>query len=634
MKFILSLGCTLNMIVVAAAQSITVNPRSSLVMRGSVFLVVKNAAIINNGIISDSLGTIQFNGHKDTSVSYLSGTQATTIYNLTVSKTAFGTTLKSAVAVRNVLGAYGGILYAQGNLTLKSDSSLTARVDVVPATANVIGKTMVQRYFPAKRSWRLITSPLTNTPTIFNSWQNNGVYAAGVNTCVSGPNPNGTVGNGLDVSIQNSSSMKIWNYATQALLPVLNTHVALSPGIAGSADNTGYFLFVRGDRSFSNFSIPNTNVTTLSSDGQLQVGTQNFPASNVSGGFTLIGNPYASPVDFNLISRNNLVKRFYVWDPALNVVGGYVMLDDLDNDGVYTKSVNASKQNNHLQSSQAFFVETISNGSAGISFAETCKSAGNNNILFRPVRPNQRQMQTMRIQMNKKNADSSIILADEMLLQCHAIFSDSVDRDDAMKFSNINENIGLLRNTKMLTAERRKPLHTNDTLFLKLTKTTQRKYQLQVLPENILTNGLEAWLEDAYLNSSTSISLTGRSNYDFTIDSSAASIRADRFRIVFKQKKNLPVATTESKEEGIIVYPNPVSNNIIHLQLNNYPLGKYAVKLLNQTGQMIYKDTLQNNSAKSSYTINPANDLAPGMYDLQIIGEDNTSTTKKIIITR
>jgi len=122
------------MIVVAAAQSITVNPRSSLVMRGSVFLVVKNAAIINNGIISDSLGTIQFNGHKDTSVSYLSGTQATTLYNLTVSKTALGTTLKSAVAVRNVLSAYGGILYAQGNLTLKSDSSLTADCCTVGTT--------------------------------------------------------------------------------------------------------------------------------------------------------------------------------------------------------------------------------------------------------------------------------------------------------------------------------------------------------------------------------------------------------------------------------------------------------------------------------------------------------------------
>ena len=632
MKFILPFSFFLSAPFIIQAQSITVNPRSQLIMNGAVFLVVKNAALINNGTVSDDLGTVQFNGHKDSSFSYVTGTQATILYNLTVNKTAFSTTLKSAVAVRNVLGVYGGILYAQGNLTLKSNSSLTARVDVVPAAANIIGNTIVERYFAAKRSWRLVTAPLTNTPTIFNTWQNKGVYVPAINTCVSGPNPTGAGGNGLDVSIQNNSSMKTWDYASQTLFPVLNTYVPLSQGITGNADNTGYFLFVRGDRNFNNFYIPNTNVTTLSSNGQLQVGTQNFPASNVGGGYTLIGNPFASPVDFNSISRNNLVKRFYVWDPALNVVGGYVMLDDLDNDGVYTKSVGSCSQNKHIQSSQAFFVETIANGSAGISFLETCKSAGNNNTLFRPLPSLQSQIQTMRILLNKKQANGSIILADEVLLQCNAIYSDSVDRDDAMKFTNINENIGLVRSAKTLTAERRKPLHTNDTLFLKLTKTTQRKYQLKVLPENIHVDGLQAWLEDAYLSNSTSISLTGSSDYDFTIDSSATSIAPSRFRIVFKQAHILPIKITAVTETEMIVYPNPIAGNIIHWQLNNYPFGKYAVKLLNQNGQTVYTDAIQNNSSKSSYTINPKINLSPGMYDLQITGEDNSTTSKKIII--
>lgn len=134
MKFILPVSFFLSAPFIIQAQSIIVNPRSHLIMNGAVYLVVKNAALINNGRVSDDLGTVQFNGHKDTSVSYLSGTQATTLYNLTVSKTAFGTTLKSAVAVRNVLSAYGGILYAQGNLTLKSDSSLTADCCTVGTT--------------------------------------------------------------------------------------------------------------------------------------------------------------------------------------------------------------------------------------------------------------------------------------------------------------------------------------------------------------------------------------------------------------------------------------------------------------------------------------------------------------------
>ncbi len=701
------------------AQSVTVNPRSSLVMNGPVFLVIKNAALINNNLVSDDLGTVQFSGYKDSSISYLSGTQPTTLYNLTINKNTAGTALKSAVAVRNVLGVYNGILFTDSNLTLRSDNSLTARVDVVPATAAITGKTIVERYFPARRAWRLVTAPLSNTPSIFNTWQNKGVYITSINTCVSGSNPTGAGGNGLDSSPQNNSSMKTWDYSSQALLPVLNTYVALSPGTNGNADNTGYFLFVRGDRNFNNFYIPNTNNTTLSSNGELQVGTQNFMAVNTSGGLTLIGNPFASPVDFNAVNRNNLVKRFYVWDPSLNVVGGYVMLDDLDNDGVYTKSVNTSQQNKHIQSGQAFFVQTLSNAVAGISFPETCKSAGNNNSLFRP-RTGQSSTQTIRFVLNMPASDSSIILADEALLECNTLFNDTVNLDDAVKFTNINENIGLVRSTKLLTAERRSLLKANDTIFLKLTRTTQRPYQLQIIPSSINDQNLLAWLEDSYLNSSKQISLTNTSVVDFNIDGNTASAAPDRFKIVFKQVQVLPVTiisikayqqnemnaiewkvtneinivqyeversvngndfttigiiVTNSfienqyrfsdhqpasgnnfyrikymevngewkytaivrvaiKEEGMTVFPNPVKDNIIHLQLNNYPLGKYRVKLMNQAGQIVYEGKIQNTSLSSHHSIIPKKLLTTGIYDLQVTGEDNIITTKKIIVPR
>ncbi len=104
-------------------------------MNGAVFLVVKNAAFINNGTVTDDAGTVQFNGQKDSSFSYIAGTQATTLYNLTVNKTAFSTTLLSAVAVRNILDLHAGILYAQGNLTLKSKSNLIAPANAVTATS-------------------------------------------------------------------------------------------------------------------------------------------------------------------------------------------------------------------------------------------------------------------------------------------------------------------------------------------------------------------------------------------------------------------------------------------------------------------------------------------------------------------
>lgn len=544
---------------IACSQSLTIGNKSKLVMKGNVFLVVKNAALINNGTLADSSATLHFTGHRDTSFSYVSGTQATSIHNLTVHKSAYGTALKSPVAVRNVLGVYGGILYPDSNLTLRSDSNLTARVDVVPAGANIIGKSIVERYFPPRRAWRLVTSPLTATTSIFDSWQNKGVYEPGVNTWVTGPNPSGAAGNGLDASPQNNASMKTWNAATQALVSVLNTKALLSPGNTGNSDNAGYFLFVRGDRNPDNFYLPNSNHTTLRSNGALQVGTQHFTAAGNGGAYTLIGNPFASPVDFNSLVRTNLVKRFYVWDPSLNEVGAYVMLDDLDNDGIFTKSLNASQQNNHLQSGQAFFVETITTAPAGISIAESSKSAGNNNALFRPggVSTDAGADGSIRIVLNLKEADGTTIVADGVLLQSSAAYSSTVDRDDARKFGNVNETLSLLRNNFSLVAERRPPLTENDTLFLKLTKTVQRNYQFQFEPAHINDPLLTAWLEDSYLKTMVPVDLHQTSSVDFTVDGNTASSVNDRFRIVFKRAAVLPVSIISvnafAENEHIIV---------------------------------------------------------------------------------
>lgn len=224
--------------------------------------------------------------------------------------------------------------------------------------------------------------------------------------------------------------------------------------------------------------MPNGNITILSSNGQLQTGTQNFTPAATAGGFFLVGNPYASPVDFNGISISNLVKRFYVWDPTLNLLGAYVMLDGLDNDGVFTKSINTSAQTHLLQSSQAFFVETQSNGVAGISFQENSKSAGNNNQLFRPEPLSNGITQTVRILLQLPQTHSSIITADGVLIQCNSSFSESVNRDDAVKFSNIHENLALLRYNHALNAERRPTFSEQATIFLKPNRTTQRNYRL------------------------------------------------------------------------------------------------------------------------------------------------------------
>jgi hypothetical protein len=701
------------------AQQIAINQRSYLVMKGNAQLVVNNAGFKNNGSFAAGNGTVTFSGYTDTTISHISGNDTTTFNNLTISKAANGLALKAGADVNNTLTVDGGVLYTDSNLTLKSYSNLTARVAPVASGSNIVGKTNVERFIPSRRAWRLMTAPLTDANSIYKTWQNAGVYNEAKGTYVTGPNA-GTA-NGLDVSPQNNTSMRTWNFATQSYGNVNNTLASISAGKNGSADNTGYFIFVRGDRNPVNFSTSISNTTTLTSTGRLQVGTQTFTASSTSGAMTLIGNPYASPVDFNKIDKTNLMNRGDGGDASINTLGGYVMIDDLTYSGTFNKSVLASNQGKEIQSGQAFFVQTNNNGAASITFNENSKSDVNNNTMFRPGTVNGLTSQFLRTNLYLLNANNSLILADGTFAEFNDAFSEAVLLEDAPKFSNINENIALVRNNNVLAAERRPIVKNTDTIFLKLWKTTVRSYQFEFIPTNL--NATEIILQDSYLKTNTNLNLTTATKINFTIDANAASAATDRFRIVFRMAIVLPVTISSvkaaqqnnniavewkveneinmrayevekstngtvftsmyavnvngsananntynwldvnaaqgnnfyriksignngevkysaivkvninsSKTSSMKIYPNPVTNNTINLQLANQPKGNYLLKLTNNIGQTIYTTSMQSNSTNSTLSINIPGKLISGVYNLEVNTPDNKTSTQTVIV--
>lgn len=708
-----------------AAQGIIINPRSSMVLNGGVTLVINNGSLKNDGALIPTTSTVKFSGDTDTLTSNVNGSNKTIFHNLSIVKSSYGVALKSAVGVRNVLAVTGGNLYTDSNLTLISDAALTARLDVVPSTSKIIGKANVERYIPSRRAWRLMTAPVTSSNTIFNSWQNKGIYTPGLGTLVTGTNPTGATGNGLDLSYQNNVSLKSWNPATQALVNVLNTHVSASPRNTGSADNTGYFMFVRGDRDPNNTFVPNSNITTLTSIGSLQTGTQVFAASNTANRYALIGNPYASPVDFDKIVRNNVVKRFYVWDPTINALGGYVMMDDLDNDGIYVKSILASNQTKDIQSSQAFFVETKVNGEAAVTFNENSKSGKNNNLAFRPQTSNTTSgtgVGQIRTNLYLLEANNTTIFADGVIAEFNDIYSAGLDRDDAIKFGNVDENLALQRITTSLAAERRPALTINDTVLFKITKIVSRNYQFEFIVDGLQQQDMYGILIDSYLNTNTIVSLAGTTTVNFSVNGNAASYAANRFRLVFRLTAPLPVTITNvaayqkntniavdwkvanemnmlkydveksidgttfttvatinvtgtynaansynwldenavqgnnfyriksydnngevkyssivkvtigQKEGSFSIYPNPITGNVINLQINNQPAGNYHVRLTNNIGQVLYVSSFNNNGGSNSQSLNTGSKLPVGIYQLEIIGQDNNHNTQKVIV--
>ena len=430
------------------------------------------------------------------------------------------------------------------NLTLLSDNIGTAKVNPIPedgsgnALGFITGNVKVERYFPARRAWRLFTAPVAYGGSIFDNWQNGGIYEAGKGTYVSGAGavfPTGA--NGLDWSPLNNYSLK----AGSTLTPVSNTRTTLlSKNTGTSADNLSYFIFVRGDRIMANTSPYNSNTTTLTSRGRLQTGRQTFALTAATNAFTLVGNPYASPVDMKNIIRTNITNRYYVWDPYINLEqGGYVVFDDFDNDGTYIATPPTTLSQS-LQSGQAFFTQTMSNAPASVVFRESAKSSVNNLLTFRPMgRPS-----SVRVNLYHLNENDTTVLLDGILAEFDNAYNSGVDLQDALKGSNIKENIGLRRESKNLTIERRPLPVTTDTLFLQLSRTSQRKYRLGIEPLNI-DAALTAYLDDQYTGVATEINTAAGSVVDFEINADVKSAAADRFKIVFTKAVVAPTPVTK-----------------------------------------------------------------------------------------
>ena len=535
--------------------------------------VSAGGAFVNGAVITGN-GKVVLNGN---SIQNITGFGV--ISNLEINNSA-GASISCCSHQQSVTGALtltAGTLTTDYGLILKSTDSGSARVATVTGGA-VVGNVYLDRYIPARRAWRLITAPLTNTNTIKEAWQNDYYYQPGIGTFITGPGGDDYLDDAAAYSLPPSSySMKTYDVASQLLIPVKNTNVSLSAS-SGSADNKGYFIFVRGDRDPANLTRPNTNVTNLRTIGLLQTGPQTFIASDIAGNFTLVGNPYVSPVNFRLVERNNVVNRFYAWDPFLNAVGGYVLADDFNNTGTYSISP-PSSQTSILQSGQAVFMQTAGTGPASVVFNESSKSNATNDAGFRLGNGNN---ELLRINLYLRDTDTSI-LADGVLSEYNNSYAAAVNIEDGIKMENINENLAIQRNGHLLALERRPSAKVNDTMFLNLKNTTSRNYRFKFEPSN-LSPVVFAYFEDVYMKTSTQLNLTSSSTFDFNIEPNAQSSAPDRFRIVFKASGTLPVNFTTiqayQQNSGILVGWNlAAENNMKQYEIEKSANGQEFVKV-------------------------------------------------------
>ena len=75
-------------------------------------------------------------------------------------------------------------------------------------------------------------------------------------------------------------------------------------------------------------------------------------------------------------------------------------------------------------------------------------------------------------------------------------------------------------------------------------------------------------------------------------------------------------------KQDIQIYPNPITDGMIHLQFLNEPQGTYGLRLLNKIGQVILAKVITRAEGSSTELLKWDFNLAHGMYQLEITKPD------------
>ncbi len=652
------------------------------------------------------------------------------------------------IAPTHYFQSLGGVNFNDHLVVLKSDATGTASIGAMP-NDDIANATNVQveRYIPLTttpthpgRAWRLLTAPVSGT-SINAAWQEGELWDG---TTTITPTSYGTLITGAaqyNAPNANAHGYDFWSDIARANSSIRYYQPSATGGswksfasISGLdiSNQKAYMLFVRGDRSVTTSS----GATTLRATGVLKQGVQTATIS-ATDPVTLVGNPYASVIDFDKVYNANMSviqDKFLMWEASNGSYGAYTLVDGSGGSGYYTTvpypmGITLPVENaRYIPSGAGFFVYPFMGGS--LSFTEANKTPDMTPSI-NPFRENAYLDKKLYVNLNLKESDTTSLLADGFLARFDAAYSTAIDEEDVQKQANFNENLGILSQSTDLMVEARPNVEKTDTIQLKLWNLLKRDYQLQLKADRFDSlSTLHAWLEDAYLGTKQQISLKGDViTVSFSVNSDSLSWKSDRFRIVFQnQSAVLPVTLTgikaapqnggvsidwtvtneqnmksytversidggrsyaaiaeqsaknatgaavttynsfdalpqkgdnlyrirmvsadgsssysqsvivsfgeEKKAVVVAVYPNPVKEGKVNLQLTNLSAGNYLVRLYSSVGQQVYSRKLvisQGNSVQSEQLLT-GNALANGSYELRLTNKEGNIVYQATVI--
>ena len=480
------------------------------------------------------------------------------------------------ISVSETMQVSAGNLNTNNNLTLLSTATKTARVAPIPSGASVTGNVIVQRFIPGgngKRKWRFLSSPVNVSGSIALTQFQDDIFLTAPAEADGGFDVNPFSSNAsirtYDETVAGSAANG-WTDPTN-----VNNTIATGQGIE---------VFIRGSRNLANpyfnWTVPDN--VTIDYIGALNTGTvvrslsYTNTGAGTNDGFNLVGNPYASPINFDTagITKVNIENKFWTYNPITTLYGSYNVANG--------ESINGMSK--YISSGQAFFVRANSENTS-ISFTENCKSLNAGNNYFRG-NTSAGKFPTFKITLTNSNSET-----DECLFIHDNTGTESgTDETDMYKFFNDELNVYFISKDNSRLAMNAKPIKPgNDTMKLAVwsfdtSSVSVATHQLNFTRIDEIKPTINIYLRDLYTNSV--INLRNQSTYNFDINNDANSYGNNRFEIILSDQ----VLTNINKIDKTVIniYPNPTKEMIyIQTPTNTYHNSVLEYAIYDLAGRLI-----------------------------------------------
>lgn len=503
-----------------------------------------------------------------------------------------------------------------GSIVFESDANGTGRFAAyngAPITGS--GSATVQRYINGKRAFRFLAPSVNTTGTIAANWQQQ--------THITGST---TGANGFDITTTGNPSLFV--YGAPGWSAIANTNVLKLDA------KTGYRLLVRGDRTpslITSATVPSMNTPiTLTATGSLVTGDVTYTSLTTTGSanYTLVANPYVSPINWATITKSGIKNAYQVWDPKLGTAsqrGRYVSCTTAGATSILDGS-GTTNVNQYIQTGQAFFIENVTAGVSGtISIKESDKVA-NYSSMFRVSNPTVASTATGKLGVSLYESlayslgdypiDAAVAISNEN-------FNTSFDEADVKKLLSSGEQVAFKRADISIGIEEVGTIQSTDELAIAtINLIANKEYVWNVVLENNFTTE-NIYLLDTFTQQYHEVGNDGTTTVTFNTNTGGNAIAVDRFKVVFQKE----VLSTPTFGTQIVLYPNPAKSGINSFYLQGITTTA-KVSVYNLLGQEL---PVQTSTYQNGLQVQNINGISTGVYIVNITSEGKTAQVKWIV---